>query len=211
MPVHVCDPQHCLPPACWRGSLYCYRRWLAAHICVRVASLKLKASSGKCMETEVWEEREGRRSKGTQQKQKKQRKNTSEQVSVHVSVMVTCLLKLSVLCPTYTAGYGAVPLGQGVGNCQAFNGTRSLQHVTWTALKTDHSANSKVVPHTPTISGLRHWAALGGTGPWHSLGDTGWKMEWLQVNFRSLSVTFRRKNMYTHFCSFLFLTAISSQ
>ncbi len=74
--------------------------------------------------------------------------------------------------PTYTTGYGAVPLSQGIRNCQTFNGARSLQHITWAALKADHSANSKVVTHTASISGLRDRAALGGTGPWHSFGET---------------------------------------
>ena len=66
-----------------------------------------------------------------------------------------CVFVCDSVCLTYTAGYGAVPLCQGIGNCQTLNGTRSLQHITWTALKADHSANSKVVTHTAAISGLR--------------------------------------------------------
>lgn len=83
-----------------------------------------------------------------------------------------CILDLPASVFTDTAGYGVVPLCQGIGNCQTFNSTRSLQHITWTAFKPNHSADSKVVPHAAAISGLRDRAALGGAGLWHSFGKT---------------------------------------
>lgn len=55
---------------------------------------------------------------------------------------------------TYTAGDGAVPLRQGIGDRQAFSGTGSLQDVTWAALEAYHGADGEVVTHTAAISGL---------------------------------------------------------
>lgn len=84
----------------------------------------------------------------------------------------SCLLTaLRVSVPTYTAGYGGVPLCQGVGNRQTFDGTRPLQRITRSAFKADRSANGKVVSHTAAIPGLRDGAALGGAGLWHSFGE----------------------------------------
>lgn len=73
---------------------------------------------------------------------------------------------------TYAAGNGAVPLRQRVGDRQALDGTRSLQHVTRTALKADHCAHGKVVAHAPAVPGLRDGAALSGARLGHSFGET---------------------------------------
>lgn len=72
---------------------------------------------------------------------------------------------------TYAAGDGAVPLGQGIGNGQAFDSTRALEHVARVTLESDHRTNRKVVPHTAAIAGLGDWAALGGAGTWHRFGE----------------------------------------
>lgn len=69
--------------------------------------------------------------------------------------------------PTDAAGYGAVPLGQSVGDCQTFNGTRSLQNVARAAFKADHVTDGEVVSHAAAVSGLRNRAALGGAGLWN--------------------------------------------
>lgn len=68
--------------------------------------------------------------------------------------------------PTDAAGYGAVPLGQSVGDCQTFNGARSLQNVARAAFKADHVADGEVVSHAAAVSGLGNRAALGGAGLW---------------------------------------------
>lgn len=74
--------------------------------------------------------------------------------------------------PTYAAGYGAVPLGQRVGNRQTLDGARALQHVSRGALEADDGAHGEVVAHAPAVAGLGHRAALGGAGPWHGFGET---------------------------------------
>ena len=74
MSTCICDPQQCLPPVCRMAeSLYCYRQWLAAHICVRVTSLTLKASSGR--ETEMEGEMERKRVKRGKKEVKKEETN----------------------------------------------------------------------------------------------------------------------------------------
>lgn len=72
---------------------------------------------------------------------------------------------------TDAAGYGAVPLGQSVGDCQTFDGARSLQNVAGAAFKADHSPDSEVVPHPAAVSGLGDRAALSGTCLWNSFRE----------------------------------------
>lgn len=159
-------------------SLYRYRQWLAAHICVKVTRVwHSRLPVGETQrERERWNEREWR---NEVKKPRKKARETNNQKNIFEKTF-------EYSWPTYTAGYGAVPLSQGIRNCQTFNGTRSLQHITWAALKADYSANSEVVTHTASISGLRDWAALGGTGSWHSF----WRNRAILFDFKSLSVTF---------------------
>lgn len=75
--------------------------------------------------------------------------------------------------PTDAAGYGAVPLGQGVGDCQTFNGVWPLQNVSRAAFKADHVADGEIVPHAAAISGLGDRAALGGASLWDRFREKG--------------------------------------
>ena len=71
---------------------------------------------------------------------------------------------------TDAAGYGAVPLGEGVGHRQALDGTGALQHVAGAALEADHGAHREVVARAAAMPGLRHRTALRGAGPWNGWG-----------------------------------------
>ena len=79
--------------------------------------------------------------------------------------MRVCLCVCVCVIHTYTAGYGAVPLCQGVGHRQTLNGGGSLQHIPGAALEPDHRTHCKAVSHAPGVPRLGHRGALGGTGP----------------------------------------------
>lgn len=67
---------------------------------------------------------------------------------------------------TYAAGYGVVPLCQGIGYCQAFDGTGAFQHVASVTFESHHSSYSKVVSCASAMPGLGNRAALSCTGSW---------------------------------------------
>lgn len=69
---------------------------------------------------------------------------------------------------TYTAGNGVVPLCQGIGHCQTFDGTGAFQHVASVTFESNHSTYSKVVSCASAVPGLRNRAALSCTGSWDS-------------------------------------------
>lgn len=150
-------------------------RWLAEYRCIATGDGWQLSSVAEFETQGIERERHGDRSRDRERDRTKACKRNKW--------VRMCLSVFEHSWPTYTAGYGAVPLCQGVGNCQTFNGARSLQHITWTALKADHSANSKVVSHTAPVPGLRDGAALGGTGPWHGFAETEWKAGWFLSSY----------------------------